>query len=411
MLKLGHGRLGWLTLPAWMLLLISPLIGGGCISNPPTTVPGGQRRSDDAALRQVRVQVYDDVGPTTVSVTGPFQILDSAGRALSSSPSSASMSVALDAQGAVLLNGRVMPGICRIVPHSDGTLQFGSHLYHGSLTVLNHGGHLWLINNLDIEQYLPGVVTGELFAKFHPEAFKAQAVAARTYALYQKFVNPRADYDVTNTQASMVYVGVGSAKAVEAVKETYGRVLTWSSPKGERIFCTYFSSTCGGVTCSVSNLQPVAPIPPLAGGVKCPGCTHANYYTWPAFSMSRQDVTQKLRAKHPQIFGSMGTIQRIEPLETTPEGRITWLVLTDNRGEQARMRAAQFRLAVGPGQMRSIWCQIQNTPDGFVFCNGHGFGHGVGMCQWGADGLAQAGWNWKQIVLHYYPGAHITRAY
>lgn len=406
----SHGRLGWLRLPVWMLLILGLLAGGGCMSSAPTARPGV--RPNETALRQIRVLIYDGSAPTSVAVAGPFRVLDAAGRTLSGSPSSMSMLLAADPQGSVVLNGRPMAAVCRIVPRTDGALQFGSHPYHGSLTALNRGGRLWLINNLDIEQYLPGVVSGELFAKFHVEAFKAQAVAARTYALYEKFVNPRPDYDVTNTEASQVYVGVGSDKAVEAVRATYGHVLTWSSPTGEKLFCTYFSSTCGGVTASASSLpQPAPAIPPLAGGVRCNGCTHANYYTWPAVTMSRQEVTRKLRAKYPQIFGGMGTITRIEPLEVAPEGRLLWLVLRDSRGEQAKMRASQFRLAVGPGLMRSTWCQIQSTGDGFVFCNGRGFGHAVGMCQWGADGMARAGADWRQILLHYYPGSHITKAY
>lgn len=408
--KRGHGWLGWLRWPAWVLLLISPLVGGGCISNGPTAGPVGTRRND-AALRQVRVLLSEGSNPAAITVAAPFYIADSAGKGLSNSPAGMSLSLATDAAGGVVINGKSMPNGCRIVPRSDGALQFASNRYHGSLTVLNRGGRLWLVNNLDIEQYLPGVVSAELFPKFHPEAFKAQAVAARTYALYEKFTNPRPDYDVTSTTASQVYIGVGNAKAIEAVKATYGRVLTWSSPKGERIFCTYFSSTCGGVTCSVSHLRPVQAIPPLAGGVRCAGCTHANYYTWQPVTMSRSEITAKLRAKHPQTFAGMGPVTRIEPIQATPEGRVTWLMLSDSRGEQVKMRAADFRLAVGSTVMKSIWCQIQSTPDGFKFVNGRGFGHGVGMCQWGCDGLAQQGWNWKQILVHYYPSAHITRAY
>mgnify|MGYP003875802009 CR=1 FL=1 len=405
----SHGRLGWLALPAWMLLVICPLLVGGCASGGPTGGPA-RRSGDEAALRQIRVLIYNDKAPTTVAVAGSFRIVDAAGRALADTPSPMQITIAPQGDG-LALNGRSMPTGCRIVPRTDGSLQIGSHPYHGSLTMLNRGGQLWLINNLDIEQYLPGVLTGELFPKFHIEAFKAQAVAARTYALYQKFVNPHADYDVSNTTASMVYVGAGSDKAVQAVRDTHGRVLTWGSASGERIFCAYFSSTCGGVTSNVSNLLGAQVIPPLAGGVHCGGCAHATYYTWPAVRMSRQDLTQKLRSKYPQAFSGMGPIARIDATESTPEGRAVWLVVSDDRGEQVRMRASQFRLAVGPGLMRSTWCRIDRSGESFVFSNGRGFGHGVGMCQWGADGLARAGWNWKQILLHYYPKSHITRAY
>jgi stage II sporulation protein D len=75
------------------------------------------------------------------------------------------------------------------------------------------------------------------------------------------------------------------------------------------------------------------------------------------------------------------------------------------------MRASQFRLTIGPGLLRSTWCRIDRTADGFTFSAGRGFGHGVGMCQFGADGLGQAGWNYRAILAHYYPSSHITKAY
>jgi stage II sporulation protein D len=75
------------------------------------------------------------------------------------------------------------------------------------------------------------------------------------------------------------------------------------------------------------------------------------------------------------------------------------------------MRASQFRLTIGPGLLRSTWCRIDSAPDGFTFSGGRGFGHGVGLCQFGADGLGQAGWNYRAILAHYYPSSHITKAY
>lgn len=420
MLTLRHGWLCRLTLPAWFALLLLPLVGGGCATNEAT--PGRAGSGKAAALRQMRVLIYESAAPVTVAVGGAFRVVDPAGRSVSQSQAPLSLKISADARqpAAVWVNGQSLPAGSRIVPRTDGSLQVDtaefSRRYYGTLTLLNRGGRLTIVNNLDIEQYLPGVLAGELPAKFHPEAFRAQAVAARTYALYQKFVHPRSDFDVQSTTASQMYVGFGGntpleARALEAVRATQGRVLTWSSPTGERIFCTYFSSTCGGETSNVSNLQPVASIPPLAGGVRCTSCTHGPRYRWDTVVFTRQQVTQKLRAAHPQAFAGMGTIERIEPAEVTPAGRVTWLRLYDAGGEAVRMRAAKFRLAMDPGVLRSTWFTIQPTADGFAFCNGRGFGHGVGMCQYGADGLGQAGWNWRQILAHYYPGSHITKAY
>ncbi len=352
-------------------------------------------------------------GPAAaIAVRGPSRVVDPTGLPLFANAAGISIQASVDPQqpSAVLLNNRSVPSGARIVPPVSGAIEFGGKAYPGSMTLLNRSGRLLLVSNLDIEEYLPGVLTGEMFPKFHLEAYKAQAVAARTYALHQKFVNPRPDYDMTNTAANQVYVGAGSDKAVQAVRDTDGRVLTWTSPAGEKMFCTYYSSTCGGETAPVSTLNATRPIPPLAGLVACTSCTHAKYYTWPDVHISRDELTRRLRARYP-VFTTLGTIQRIEPIEMTPAGRIAWLQVLDASGQCVRIRASQFRLAIGAGELRSMWCRIETTPDGFAFTNGRGFGHGVGLCQFGADGLAQSGWNYRAILAHYYPNSHITKAY
>ncbi len=406
-----HGWLGRLTVPAWLVLLSFPLIAGGCVSGTQPASAPATRHADPMTLRQIRVLV-SETRAANVTVQGPCRVVDARGNSLFSDTSAISIKITADSQQpeAVLLSGRSAPSGCRILPRTSGTIQIDGKGYAGSLTLLNRSGKVLLISNLDIEEYLPGVLSGELFPKFHIEAYKAQAVAARTYALYQKFANPKPDYDVTSNTASQMYVGAGSDKAVEAVRATFGRVLTWSSPTGEKMFCPFYSSTCGGETSPVNYLQAVQPIPPLAGGVQCTSCTHAKYYTWEPVHFSRAELTQKLRAKYP-LFTSIGQIQRIEPVETTPGGRILWLQLLDGNGGCVKMRASQFRLTVGPGVLRSTWCHIENAADGFTFTGGRGFGHGVGMCQFGADGLGQAGSSYKAILAHYYPASHITKAY
>lgn len=405
----GHGRPGWHMLPAWLALILFPLVASGCASTQPSGGPN--RRGDTVTLRQIRVLIFDG-SATSVAVQGPCRVVDPRGRSLFADTSPISVRVAADSQqpGTVTLNDRSIPSGSCILPRSSGSIQIDGKPYGGSLTMLNRSGRLLLVSNLDIEEYLPGVLTGELFPKFHMEAFKAQAVAARTYALYQKFANPKPDYDVTATTASQVYVGAGSDKAIEAVRATHGRVLTWMSPSGQKMFCPYYSSTCGGESSPISYLQPVQPIAPLAGGVHCTSCTHARYYTWEPVHLSRAELTQKLRARYP-VFQSLGLIERIEPIQTTPGGRIVWLQLLDGQGQCVRMRASQFRLTVGAGVLRSTWCRIDRTADGFTFSSGRGFGHGVGMCQFGADGLAQAGRSYREILAHYYPSSHITKAY
>ena len=260
--------------------LLFPLVAGGCVSTQPAGGPAS-RRGDTATLRQIRVLIFE--GPSAgVAVQGPCRVVDPNGRSLFADTAAISIRVAADSQqpGAVMLNDRSVPSGSRILPRTSGSIQIDGKPYGGTLTLLNRSGRLLLVSNLDIEEYLPGVLTGELFPKFHAEAFKAQAVAARTYALYQKFANPKPDYDMTSTTASQVYVGAGSDKAVEAVRATYGRVLTWTSPPARRCSARTTAAPAAGrprrsTTCSRSadpaagrrrRSAPAAPTPSTTPG-------------------------------------------------------------------------------------------------------------------------------------------------
>ncbi|MBI4581121.1 MAG: SpoIID/LytB domain-containing protein [Planctomycetes bacterium] len=191
-----------------------------------------------------------------------------------------------------------------------------------------------VIDLVDVEDYLVGVVAAELPANFHREAFRAQAIAARTYTWYAcQTTGLRRDWDVWATERSQVYRGIERERlvpqAAPAVRETRGIVCTWAGPAGEKIFCAYYSSRCGGTTAAALNLGENVPIPPLAGGVACPYC------------------------------------------------RFTVIV----------------------------------EPESIVFTGGRGMGHGKGMCQYGAEAMAQAGETAVSILGHYYPGSRLTRAY
>ena len=272
------------------------------------------------------------------------------------------------------------------------------------------------INNVDLDTYVAGVLTRELYPDFHPEAYRAQAVAARTYALHQMSKASHRDYDVSATEASQVYGGLpegrGARRATEAVHYTRGIVATWTSPEGERIFCTYYSSACGGMTQDVSNCKPVPSIPPLRGGVKCNYCKIApgEAYRWKPVRIHLNDLTAKLTARYPNL-SALGGIRAVEVAACTSAGRPTRIRLIGTTGKTHEMVAENFRLAVGSRVMRSTDCKLHCEGDYLVLSDGRGFGHGIGMCQWGTQGQALAGRKAGEILKFYYPGMHLTRAY
>ncbi len=328
--------------------------------------------------------------------------------------------------GVVLGGGPWGRAWIEIVPLSGGTVAVSCQTEFGWSPMRQYGGYLRLlgqadgsvkvINVLDLETYVPGVVSSEVYPDFHQEAFRAQAIAARTYALYEMSTTAHADYDVTATEGSQVYQGLSDSavyrKARAAVEHTRGLVCTWTSPAGERIFCTYFCSACGGVTQSVADGKSRHNIPPLAGGVRCDYCRIARgeAYRWKPRSMPSAELIARLIERYPQAE-KLGRLRNVRVLRRTTGGRARVISLIGESGETFQLPGENFRLAVGSRVMRSTDCRIRVEDDSVVFENGKGFGHGMGLCQWGMEGQARLGRSAAQILRYYYPQAHLTRAY
>ena len=290
--------------------------------------------------------------------------------------------------------------------------------FPGSIRLIRkaEGGGI-VVNRVDIETYLVGVVSAELPANFQPETFRAQAIACRTYAWYaRQTLGRKREWDVTATEKSQVYRGLDRVlpRAVEAVNDTTGIVCTWPSPQGEKIFCTYFSSRCGGTTTAAPSSAKEPLIPPLAGGVACEYCRGLDAYRWPQEPVLLMSTIGGQLAERFSRFSALGRLSDIKVAEQTADGRVLRLTLIDEQGRSAEVDGETFRLTVDPtGRLiQSSYFSIATQPaDRVVFTNGRGFGHGIGMCQYGAEYLASQGWDAAAILQHYYPTSHLTRAY
>ncbi|MFQ6048601.1 MAG: SpoIID/LytB domain-containing protein [Phycisphaerae bacterium] len=367
--------------------------------------------------RRIRVRLARGVEAIELAVEGGYRITDTAGKLLANSEGGLArcQARASRASQAVIWIGprRFERETVQLIPTRDGTLQVDSRRYRGWLRLTCRPEGLTVVNIVDVEAYLKGVLRGELPPWFSRETFRAQAIAARTYALYQKFtVGLGRDYDVLATESSQVYIGVAGEdrKAVEAVDYTRGIVLTWSSPQGEKIFCSYYSSTCGGMTQDVANCKLQRSIPPLAGGVVCDDCWFSPYYTWPPVRLSKQFITERLRRRY-SAMRQLGRVEQVQVLTRTSDGRPIWLRILDQSGRSFDLLAEDFRLCMGGHRLKSTHFRIEHEQEAILFTHGRGFGHGMGMCQYGAEGLARRGATAAQILRHYYPSSHLTRAY
>jgi stage II sporulation protein D len=249
------------------------------------------------------------------------------------------------------------------------------------------------------------------------EALKAQAIAARTYCLYiKKQFGVNRNWDVSKTAANQVYIGVGveSAQIWNAVNQTKGQVLVCKQIDGtENMFPAYYSSTCGGHTENSKNVFGDS-FEPLIG-VDCPYCKDVakyKFFFWPMIQFDKAEVTTKLLQRFPNLK-PLGEITNIRPAGQSDYGefsRLTNIELLGATGKRDYLRAEDLRLTIDPtGQkIRSAICKIIKLGDKWAFLSGRGWGHGVGMCQCGAEGMARDGMNAEQILRHYYPGSKIS---
>jgi stage II sporulation protein D len=289
--------------------------------------------------------------------------------------------------------------------------------YPGSIRVLRtDDGRLNVVNHVDIERYVACVVAGEVWPSFHDETFRVQAVVSRTFVLYQMTQNENTGFDVTSTQGSQVYRGVRvdrtGQRAAEAAEYTRGIVCTWKDRGTDRLFCTYYASACGGSTQSAAIFGPAGDVPPLAGGVRCDDCRIApqDAYRWGPLRIPLDEVYARLTARSPE-WESLGGLVGVEGLKAAPDGRWITLRLIGSGGGAYEISAERFRLALGGSLMRSAACQVRVSGSELVLENGRGFGHGLGLCQWGAEGQAREGRRATEILRYYYPGSKLLRAY
>ena len=277
----------------------------------------------------------------------------------------------------------------------------------GALELRAEDGLVRAVNALDLQYYLLGVVGAEMPAYFDEEALAAQAVACRTFALYaleraRKASRKRVFAATTGFQ---VYKGVGAeTRSIrKAVMRTRGQALSWRGG----LFSSYFHSTCGGHTASSKEALGVTSIAPLAG-VACGACSYGRFTNWSSVLEAGQlhlVAREYLEKNHPEL--QLGEVQELEVAERSADGRALSLRLRHSLGV-FEWRADRFRF---PGTLPSTAFTPGRTGSGGWALRGSGFGHGVGLCQVGAGGLARDGLDYREILLHYYPGSELTEAY
>lgn len=285
----------------------------------------------------------------------------------------------------------------RITPDNGSPISSNGILYPGYVEVMNGGDGLDVVNYVEIEQYLKGVLPKEVNALWPFAALKAQAIASRSYAVYRARHSKKRGYDLTNDTYSQVYGGISAEKwrTNKAVESTQSQVLEY----GNEVLPAYFHSCCGGHTENIANVWGLE-IAPLKG-VKSRWCRWSPYFRW------RAKVQTKTILK--ELNGMGFNVNRIDDIrdgDRDDSGRLKYLRLRSGN-KWFEINVNDFRNAIGKNVLKSSNFRVKKYPRFYAF-SGYGWGHGVGLCQWGAFSLSLRRWNEKRILGHFYPGAKIV---
>lgn len=281
------------------------------------------------------------------------------------------------------------------VPLSPDIFEFNGRSYRGSFAHTEDGQ---IVNIVDLEQYLYSVVSREMPPGWPAAALQAQAVCARTYVLQRS--DPRRSYDLVPSELDQRYDGIAgeTPTAIAAVASTPGQVLWF----GGLFAQVAYSSCCGGHTESASDAWGSV-APPYLAGVVCSWCTASPNYRWTR-ALAMEDVAQRCAAQ----LAMLGRLLDLQIQERDGSGRAKTLELVTDRGSVS-ITGSAFRRAVGTRVLPSLLLTgLVRTPDGDGFdIEGGGLGHGVGLCQWGARGMAASGHTALEILRLYFPGTDL----
>ena len=376
----------------------------------------------------VRVLLGSRSSDATVTSTANMVVLNSGNGQVSTISANRGTTIGVRG-GKIAVNGKAIDTVVTLKPtNSDAPFLFEGKGYRGGLTLRANNGTMMVINSVPLEDYLYGVVPQEVVPSWPAAALEAQAVAARTYALHTMEQNKGKLYDVSNSTDHQVYSGVsGEYQATtNAVNKTKGVVMLYN----QRPINALFHSDGGGYTEDSVNVWG-NDIPYLKGVKDYSTGTSTSNWT---VTTSRQVLESKLNA------ASKG-VGKLKSIQLTPLGKPGQQ--TSDRGVSGRIKSATFigtsgKTTVDGDSLRSILglkstlfdFYVNHNPatgtgkayhnftgnNDTVYIKGHGWGHGLGMSQWGAAEMAKRATpgdaNYYQTILrHYYSGITLKKMY
>ncbi len=423
----------------WLAAFVLLFVVSGCAGRPHPSLPSTpsapstpSRPSDTfrpGRLPLVRIGLLVNRSSVRVTGTGSFKVVDqSSGEVIGTSSRGKEWNLQAngawinastpegDAQGLYTGPIQVRPA------EREGRIWISQKEYRGTVEVtVNRKGTLTAVNILDLETYLRGVVPLEIGKLKDPqiEALKAQAVAARTYAIANLGRRRDLGFDLYSTVADQVYEGFSAEWTVadRAIAETRGMVAIYDGKPID----AFYSSTCGGETESIENAWDSRPVPYLRNvrdrdGRSGDFCRNSPVYKW-RVEWNRKTLENILANRLPGLDRSKAgefSLRDMDVRKRSPSGRVQVLEIKSNQGMTTlrgdKIRSALRRPIRGQPLLRSTKFDLKIRGDTIV-AEGGGYGHGIGLCQTGAIGMAVQGYKHDKILKHYYRGIDLRRVY
>jgi stage II sporulation protein D len=401
--------------------------GGTVPARPPASVP-----SPASPEVEIRVGLLVGAGTATIGSAGPVIVTEPDGSPVGTIPAGVNWRVAPAAAGVTLtspggwVSSAPLEALTLTSAEPATPLRVNGKPYRGVAEILRDRTGLTVVNRLDMEAYLLGVVSAEMGRRTAGEqaALRAQAVVSRTYALRNLRRWRSQGFDLYGTVSDQAYGGVAAEtpEGRAAVSETRGRVLTYNGAPIE----AFYYSTCGGRTADGFEVFRGASRPYLrSGSDMSPGgsayCRISPRYRWREewTGVSLRSVLGRyLPASAARSGGNVGRVADIRVTQRTGSGRVDQLAVSVGSSEvrvdgQSNIRQVLRTPAGEP--LRSTAFTLTAVGAGrdvsHLTADGMGAGHGVGLCQWGAVGRARAGQEYPEILAAYYPGTRLERRY
>jgi stage II sporulation protein D len=350
------------------------------------------------ARETIRVLVLKDISAVKLSGQGLALHDLKTGHTFFKNIKFSSLTFEREAGPRLRVRGHSLSGQGFVVDSSAGPVGINGRQYRDKLKIIpGPNRDVWVINVLPLEEYLVGLINYEISSQWTLEAVKAQVVAARTYAFYQSANRSGELYDVDSGVIDQVYGGVSreDSRSRKAVQETKGELILY---QGNPIFAVY-SACCGGKTEWGENMW--AGNFPYLRSAECNYCLDSPHFLW-NYSIDGMRLSMVLdsTASNSRVLG-------LEIDERSQSRRVLRLTVQTERN-QRQLSGKDFRRLLGYDQLRSTNF-VMAQKDGVYQFSGLGWGHGVGLCQWGAKGMAEAGAEYRGILKYYYQDVEVGK--